>query len=104
MSERFNGECVCGGSRERPNPDCERCRLLAALAAAERGAETAERERDAVADELLDMIDVQHGSIEGYVVNVPDVSADVVASVWRRKHARRAAAALPGEGGEGEGK
>jgi hypothetical protein len=27
----FNPECVCGGSVDRPNDDCERCQLVAAL-------------------------------------------------------------------------
>ena len=25
-------ECVCGGTKERPNTDCERCQLLATIA------------------------------------------------------------------------
>lgn len=28
---QFNDDCVCGGTRERPNPDCERCQMLAEI-------------------------------------------------------------------------
>jgi hypothetical protein len=28
--------CVCGGSTERPNPDCERCQLIARIGRLER--------------------------------------------------------------------
>ena len=31
-SNQFNPRCVCGGSTENPNDDCERCQLLAELA------------------------------------------------------------------------
>lgn len=27
----FNPECVCGGSVDKPNPDCERCVMLTEL-------------------------------------------------------------------------
>lgn len=35
--------CVCGGSREKPNDDCERCRLIAQLAAERKRADEAVR-------------------------------------------------------------
>jgi hypothetical protein len=30
----FSDECVCGGSKKAPNPECERCRFVIALAEA----------------------------------------------------------------------
>jgi hypothetical protein len=40
MSETtFNPSCVCGGSIDNPNPDCERCALTAQLADAKYEAE-----------------------------------------------------------------
>lgn len=38
----FNPSCVCGGSIDKPNPDCERCDLIAQLAAAKQRAGEAE--------------------------------------------------------------
>lgn len=45
-SNQFNPRCVCGGSTENPNADCERCQMLAELARLKSDKEAAERERD----------------------------------------------------------
>lgn len=39
MSSEENKPCVCGGSTANPNADCERCQLLAKLAAETKRAE-----------------------------------------------------------------
>jgi hypothetical protein len=39
--------CVCGGSRARPNPDCERCGLIARIAELETALVTIKRWIDA---------------------------------------------------------
>lgn len=64
-SNQFNPRCVCGGSTENPNADCERCQMLAELARLKSEKEAAERERD----EARSQRDRLAGSLVGAIVD-----------------------------------